>query len=215
MILLPIENHEYTLIILHGMYQSNKSIYSLAESIQKFFKNLKIILPCAPKRNISWTNPKEKNVNSWYDYYTKNDGLMIHDIINEKDFHEQCNRIDLIIKNEILSIDSKNIIIMGISQGGTLALDIGLYSNYKLGGIIGLHTLFMDILSTKNINKIPIYLFSGENDNIYSIELQKKSLQKLQKNLKIKWIIEKSLGHCEYSVKELPFIVNALNQILM
>jgi len=215
MILSPIEMHEYTLIILHGMYESNKSIYSLAESIQKFFKNLKIILPSAPKRNISWKRPSEKNVNSWYDYYTKNDGLDIHDIINETDFHEQCNRINLIIKNEEILIDSKKIIIMGISQGGTLAFNIGLHSNYELGGIIGIHTLFMDIISTKNINKIPIHLFSGENDNIYSIQLQKKSLLKLQKILKIKWIIEKNLGHCEYSIKELPFIVNSLNEILM
>ena len=215
MILSPIENHEYTLIILHGMYQSNKSIYSLAESIQKFFKNLKIILPCAPKRNISWKTPSEKNVNSWYDYYTKNDGLDIHDIINETDFHEQCNRINLVIKKEVLLIDSKKIIIMGISQGGTLAFNIGLHCDCELGGIIGMHTLFMDIISTKNINKIPIHLFSGENDNIYSIQLQKNSLQKLQKILKIKWIIEKKLGHCEYSIKELPFIVNSLNEILM
>lgn len=215
MILSSIENHEFSLIMLHGMYQSNKSIYSLAESIQKFFKNMKIIIPCAPKRNISWSSPSEKNVSSWYDYYTKNDGLEIHDIINEKDFNDQCNRINLIIKNESLLIDTKNIIVLGISQGGTLALNIGLHSPFKIGGILGIHTLFLDIISTNNINNIPIHLFSGENDNIYLIELQKKSLEKLNKKLKINWIIEKGLGHCEYSIKELPFIINSLNQILI
>ena len=50
---------------------------------------MKIIIPCAPKRNISWSSPSEKNVSSWYDYYTKNDGLEIHDIINEKDFNDR------------------------------------------------------------------------------------------------------------------------------
>tara|TARA_Y100000389_G_scaffold66748_4_gene62984 strand:- start:11284 stop:11940 length:657 start_codon:yes stop_codon:yes gene_type:complete len=215
MILSSIENHEFTLIILHGMYQSNKSYIELAESIQKFYKNIKIIIPCAPKRNISWSFPSEKNVSSWYDYYTKNDGLLIHDIINENEYHEQCDRINLIIKNETMVIDLKKIIVMGISQGGTLALNIGLHSNFKLGGIIGIHTLFLNIISTKNINKIPIFLFSGDNDDIYSIELQKKSLEKLQKKLTIKWEIDRNLGHCKFSVKELPFIINSIEEIVL
>ena len=38
---------------------------------------------------------------------------------------------------------TKKIIIAGISQGGTLALHIGLTYLFELGGIIGIHTLFL------------------------------------------------------------------------
>ena len=41
------------------------------------------------------------------------------------------------------------------------------------------------------MNKIPIYLFSGDNDSIYNIILQKHSLKKLYKlKYQIKWHIE-------------------------
>ena len=84
---------------------------------------------------------------------------------------------------------------------------------HKLGGLIGIHTIFMDnIISTNNMNKIPIYLFSGDDDNIYNIKLQKQSLKKLYKlKYEIKWHIEPNLKHCEYSSEENIFVLEALN----
>ena len=65
MILNAIEKHLYTIIILHGMFQTNKSLFSTANAIQNYNKNIKIILPNAPKRTISWNNVRENNVSSW------------------------------------------------------------------------------------------------------------------------------------------------------
>ena len=85
-----------------------------------------------------------------------------------------------------------------------------------MGGLIGIHTIFMDnIILTNNVNKIPIFLFSGNNDNIYNIRLQKQSIKKLDNfKLNIEWHIEANLNHCEYSKKESEFMVNAIKQIL-
>ena len=44
MILNAIEKHLYTIIILHGMFQTNKSLFSTANAIQNYNKNIKIIL---------------------------------------------------------------------------------------------------------------------------------------------------------------------------
>lgn len=218
MIFNAIENHLYTIIILHGMFQNSKSLIPLANYIQNHNKNIKIILPTAPIRNISWSNIPEPNISSWYNYYTRNDGLQIHDNINEKHFIQQTNRINNIIDEERKIINSDKIIIAGISQGGTLALNIGLKYNYKLGGIIGIHTIFMDnIIMLNNLQNIPIYLFSGTKDNIYNFEFQKKSFKKLKsKNITISnWFIQNNLGHCEKSDKEFEFIIRSIQNILM
>lgn len=218
MIFNPIETHLYTIIILHGMFQTNHNLIYLANYIQNYNKNIKIILPTAPLRTISWSTTPEYNVSAWYDYYTRNDGIDKHDDINQKHFLKQTLRINEIIDEERKLIPASKIIISGISQGGTLALNIGLKYINKLAGIIGIHTIFMDnIITLDNLQNIPIYLFSGSNDKIYNIEFQKQSFKKLKiKNIiPREWFIEKNLGHCEYSEKELEFIIKSIQNLLM
>ena len=210
-------SHKYSLILLHGMNMQIKELYSITEILQKKYIHLKIIIPTANKMDISWPDGPEYNIRSWYNYYTRNDNQFVHDTINIDDFNYQTNNIFKIIDNErkILK-NSKSIIIAGISQGGTLAFNIGLNYFEKLGGIIGIHTIFMDniIKINNNSNKIPIYLFSGSKDKIYNIKFQDISLDKLRdKKYKIFWYIKK-LHHCEYSKYEQNFLFNAINDIL-
>lgn len=224
-IFLPAQKHEYSIILLHGMNQTNESLMKLTYKLIKKYKNLKIILPNSPKRDITWENVNGKsdgamhNINAWYNYFTQYDGLMKHDEIDESDFLEQVKRINKIIDEEVNLLDGKseNIIIGGFSQGGTLALDIGLNYYKPLGCIIGVHTILMDNVTciTNECQKIPIYLFSGKKDEIYNIHLQKLSLKNL-KNLEyeIVWKIEKNLTHSEYSKRENPFIIKAINNII-
>ena len=216
MIFNAIQNHLYTIIILHGMFQTNRDLIPLANNIQNHNHNIKVILPSAPKRNISWTSPQEINVSAWYDYYTRKDGLLEHDDINREHFDQQTERIYSILERESKFIHPNKIIISGISQGGTLALNIGLKYYKKLAGILGIHTVFMDnIIAINNIKKLPIYLFSGKRDKIYNIKLQEKSFNILKNNsLKIYWNIEKNLGHCEFSLNEIPFILDSINNLL-
>jgi len=218
MIFNAIEDHLYTLILLHGMFQTSKSLISIANYIQNYNKNIKIILPDAPKRNISWSTPPDYNVSSWYNYYTRYDGLFIHDEINKNHFNQQTIRISNLIEKEGKLINYNKIIIAGISQGGTLALNIGLNYQKKIAGIIGIHTILMNnIVNLDNIQKIPIYLFSGNKDNIYNIDFQKESFKKLKlKNINmIDWFIENNLGHCEYSIKEFEFIIKSIQNMLV
>ena len=213
-----IEKHLYTIIILHGMFQTSKSLISLANYIQQFNKNIKILIPNAPKRNISWNILPNTNISSWYNYYTKYDGLFIHDEIDEKHFYQQTNRINTIINEERKLICCNKIIIAGISQGGTLAFNIGLHYTDKLAGFIGIHTILMDnIINLNNLQNIPIYLFSGKKDNIYNINFQKKCIKKLKlQNINVsKWLIENNLTHCAKSRKEFDFIIKSIQNLLI
>ena len=192
--------HLYTLIILHGMYETNESLLGLVNYLQNNNNNLKIILPNAPKRDIKWPSGIEKDVNSWYNYYTKYDGKMEYDIINETEFYDEVQRISKIIDAEINILkEPKKILIAGISQGGTLALHIGLTYLFEIGGIIGMHTLFLKdmIKHSNNLNNIPIFLLSGKNDKIYNFKFQRISAKKIMKNI-VKWKVVKKLQHCEY-----------------
>ena len=172
---------------------------------------MKVILPTAPLRSISWSDKPLHNVSSWYDYYTQKNGLLEHDDINETHFIEQTQRIYKIIDNERKSIAAQNIIIAGISQGGTIAFNVGLHYKEPLGAIIGIHTIFLNtIIPIETIQTIPIYLFSGRNDSIYNIQLQKKSLAKLKEKCPIDWHIEDGLNHCEFSHNELKYILSAI-----
>ena len=74
-----------------------------------------------------------------------------------------------------------------------------------------------NIITLDNLQNIPIYLFSGSNDKIYNIEFQKQSFKKLKiKNIiPTNWFIEQNLGHCEYSEKELEFIIKSIQNLLM
>lgn len=211
-------NYKYTIIFLHGMYQDNKSLDNLVKDIINYNNLIKVILPNAPIRTITWPNKPENNVNSWYNYFTRQDGTMEHDEINIKQFNKQTDKINEMIENEIKILgDSRKIIIGGVSQGGTLALNIALTSKYKLGGYIGIHTILMNnvISLTNKMNKLPIFLFSGEKDQIYNIKLQKYSFKELYKfGYEINWEIE-DLTHCQYSEKENKFIINAINTIIL
>jgi len=217
-IFLPAKKHEYTIILLHGMNETTESLLKLTYKLIKKYQNLKIILPNTPKINITWPEETEKNINSWYNYFTRYDGLMKHDKIDENNFYKQVKRINKIIDKEVKLLDGKseNIMIGGFSQGGTLALHIGLNYHEQLGCIIGIHTILLDITKvTDKCQKIPIYLFSGNKDQIYNIRLQNLSLKKLRKlKYEIIWKIIKNLKHSEYSKYEYPFIIKAIHNII-
>lgn len=210
-------NHKFTLILLHGMNMEIKYLYKIVKKLQNNNKNLKIILPIANRINIDWPTEKEYNILSWYNYYTRYDNENKHDIIDINQFNIQTENIYKILDREIeLLKNSKSIVISGISQGGTLAFNIGINYKYKLGGIIGIHTIFMNniINFNNNYNLIPIYLFSGDSDNIYNINFQNISLNILrERKYNIYWNIEKNLGHCTYSKNEIKFLLNSLNKI--
>ena len=191
------------------MFQTYKDLIYLKTAIQKQNKNMKVILPTAPLRSISWSKKPLPNVSSWYDYYTQKNGLLEHDEINETHFTEQTQRVYKIIDNERKSIAAQNIIIAGISQGGTIAFNVGLHYKEPLGAILGIHTIFLNtIIPIESIQTIPIYLFSGRNDSIYNIQLQESSLAKLKEKCPIDWHIEDGLNHCEFSHNELKYILS-------
>ena len=92
----------------------------------------------------------------------------------------QSNRILNIINNEAFILNNYNRILVGVSQGGTLLFDI-LNNIPEILEEFCIKTIYM-YKYTKLTNKLmntPIYIFSGNDDNIYTIKFQKKCYKKI------------------------------------
>lgn len=212
-IIYPKNKHNITFIMLHPM-QCNSSYYdNFINYFSKYyiFNNIKIIFPESPIMNIDYPSNKLYNVSSWYNYYTYYNNISKIDKINIEDFENQCNRIIEIIKNEAYILNKFNkIFIIGVSQGGTLLFNILNKLPRNIGGLFCIKSIYMDkYIKLKNNKKTPIFIFSGDSDNIYNIKFQKKTFKILKKRkYNIKHIIIKNLDHYNITFKEHDFIIN-------
>ena len=210
----PKKRHLYTIIMLHGMYSDNKSFNELVNLISKENSNIKIILPNAPIRDIDWPQGKEKNVRAWYNYFTCMDGKLEHDTIDIDHYKMEIIRIKNIINNEINIIPSTNIIVLGESQGGTIVSGLALEIENTLGGFILLDTVFMDNIIQVKTKPDNIYIYSSEMDEVYTIELQKISVKKLELETCIKkWYVDKNVKHSDIGSRRDKFILEIIKEI--
>ena len=209
----PKKHHHYSFIMLHPMFSNSDYFNNFIEYFSKLdnFQNIKFILPESPIMNIDYPNNKHYNAKSWYNYYTCYNNISKVDDIDLNDFVEQSNRIKNIIINEaILLKNFNNIFIIGISQGGTLLFNILNKLPTNIGGLFCIKSIYMDkYIRLRNNKNTPIFIFSGNLDNIYNIKFQKKTFKILKKrNYNIKHSIIKNLDHHKIINKEYDFIIN-------
>lgn len=210
----PSKKHLFTVIILHSMYHDYTEFMSILNN--KLNNNIKFIFPDSPLRDINWPNGTEYNVKSWYNYFTNYSGTDKFDKIDIEQFNDMTIWIKTIIDNEIKNLKNpKNIILVGSSQGGALALNIALTYNEILGGVICLRSCLLNYTPVKiEMNELPIYLFVAEKDNIYSSKLTGKAFKRLtDKNYKVIMHIEKNLNHTDNNINESIFLKKSILQI--
>lgn len=210
----PKKQHLYSIIMLHGMYCDNTSFNDLVIKIQKINQHVKIILPNAPVRDIDWPEGKENDVNSWYNYFTRKDGELEHDIIDKKQYNEESDKIKKLIEEESTYINYSNIILLGESQGGTIVSKLALETKNQIGAFILIDSVFMDNILISNVKYPNIYIYSSENDEVYTVELQKNSVKNLRlEDYIVKWYIDKGVNHCDYGAGRDIFILDIIDTL--
>ena len=193
--------HKNTIIILHGLNQSIKDLKDIINKLTKHSKNTKIIIPQCKKMIIKWPDGKQEKLRSWYNYYTRNDNLMKHDLINSKQFDKNTKIILDIIEKEFTYNNNIKVSLCGISQGGTVAINAAIMSKYKLEKIICIDTIFLNnyndlnIIDTKHKQKFKI--LSSLNDKIYNFDFQLICYSLLNANGHDIDIKIRNCGHCE------------------
>ena len=214
--------HKFTFIMLHPMNCDSKYFYDFLNYFEKIrkinyiFESIKFIFPEASFMNIDYPKNKQYNIRSWYNYYTCYNNINKIDKIDINDFEESTNRIINIIYNEAFILNNfRHIYLIGVSQGGTLLFNILNKLPRNIGGLFVIKSIYMDkyIKLRKNV-KTPIYIYSGSNDFVYNLKLQKKCFDKIKKKYFIKWTIIDELDHFKIITKEHKFIINNFLEIL-
>lgn len=172
----PTYKHTETVIILHGMNQDYDEISKICKNIKKSKRGIKFIMPVCKPINISWPDNEEQNSIAWYNYFSRYDNHMKHDIIDINQFNNKVTNICDLIVNESKIINSEKISLIGISQGGTVAISASLTIKLKINKIICIDTIFLHSYFdyryfTKNLPQNFI-IFQSTNDTIYNPSFQ-------------------------------------------
>lgn len=193
----PEKTHQRTFIILHGMNQGISDIEYIVKNINKVHDDSLFIILIANKMDINWPNGIEKNLSSWYNYYTRNDNLSIHDDINTDQFRHITDEVVKIINKEHFS-NQKDIHLMGISQGGTIAINSSIKLKFKIKNVICIDTIFMNNYTKNRMNVSQNFcVLQSKYDSVYNIIFQDKCYNLLsEKGHNVVKTIRDN-GHCE------------------
>ena len=211
--------HKYTFIMLHPMY-SDESYFN---DYITYFKNncsianaIKFIMPQSPLMNIDYPNNKQYYIKSWYNYYSCYNNLNKVDKINRTDFNEQTCRLVSIINSEAAILNSyKSLFIIGVSQGGTLLFNILNKVPSPLGGLFCVKSLYMyKYIKLRKNRATPLFFYSGNKDDVYNLEYQKKCSKLLERKYKIVWKIVNNLDHYTMIEEEYKFIISAIVKLI-
>ncbi|MCX7123028.1 MAG: alpha/beta fold hydrolase [Gammaproteobacteria bacterium] len=162
-ILYPEEAHTASIIWLHGLGADGYDFAPVAEELGLLKHGVKFIFPHAPVRPITFNMGFE--MRGWYDIITLDRDNFIHDV---EGIEASSRFVHQLVEEELrLGIPASNIILVGFSQGGAIALYAGLTDAHSLGGIVALSTYLPapDVLHEKRtLFKPPILMQHGTED---------------------------------------------------
>jgi len=200
----------HSVICLHGLGANNNDLKPIAQTLA--LPNVHFIFPQAPR--IPITLYEGAIVPGWYDVRNRNFDTARSNI---EQVDATCTEIKALIANEQAQygIDSTRIFLMGFSQGGSIALELGLHSEQTYAGIVGLSTLpakreqTFDHLSLAN-QKTPIFLAHGTQDPVVPFSIGEFIHQSLIKqHYAVEWHVAETL-HTIW-----PEEINALRQWML
>jgi len=221
----PEDEHTHTVIMLHGMYchPEECALYNALPSYLAYLgvRSIKFVYPRAPLRTISWPTGPEANVASWYNYYTRRDGCLEHDVIEQAHLESQSRRVHAILEREaqILNGDVSRIVLGGTSQGGTVGLHAAISYGRPLGGLLCLRSCLVETVTVPRdrrsaVSKTPIFVFMCGEDSVYAPPLAARGYSLLEENgYHIEWQIEPKLIHWEDSRNELRCVASWIYRI--
>ena len=179
----------FSVIWMHGLGADGNDfvpiVYELALLPET---SIRFIFPHAPERSVSINNGYV--MRAWYDIYDQSLGLSE----DEEGIRQSQQAIEKLIEQEVQrGIPSQNIILAGFSQGGVMALQIGLRYKNEIAGIMAL-SCYLSLSQTlvdeiSVVNRLaPIFMAHGSNDMVIPIIKAKASKEKLlASNCNVEW----------------------------
>jgi phospholipase/carboxylesterase len=142
---------------------------------------LRFIFPHAPERPVTINNGYV--MRAWYDI-AMND---ISRLPDERGIRESQLAVErLIARERDRGIEPSRIVLAGFSQGGAIALQVGLRHANRLAGIVALSTYLtledsLDAEASSANKATPIFMAHGTEDQVVPLQLAQVSRDALQK----------------------------------
>jgi phospholipase/carboxylesterase len=177
----PTSTHKYSVIWLHGLGADGHDFESIVPSLHiKAEANIHFIFPNAPIQSVTINN--HLKMRAWFDILAMS--LEGH-TVDIAGIYQSADLVSLLIQKEIdKGIPAENIMLAGFSQGGTIALHVGLRHPQKLAGILALSTYLPTIGQLPSEGSIagkatPLFMAHGILDAVIAIEAGKSTFDKL------------------------------------
>ena len=186
------DNPTASVIWLHGLGADATDFEPLVPMLD-LSARIRFIFPNAPVRPVTINGGME--MRAWYDI---DPGAPL---AGGNDIKNSVNAIRSIVEDEMAAgIPSKRIALAGFSQGGVVALELGLSFSQPLAGIMALSTYLHDHeqvterLALANV-ETPIFMAHGISDPVIPITRAITSREALiQLNYRVQWH-EYAMGH--------------------
>ena len=159
------------IIFLHGLGSNGDDLISLAPFMQRSLKDFTFIAPNGLEEcsmagfGYQWFSLEDRSEEVIY-----SELLRIEDRVNE--YIDQ--------KLEEYNLESKDLFLVGFSQGTMTSLHVGLSRKEKLGGIVGFSGALRTSPDHEYKNKTPVCLIHGMYDDIVPFSLMEDAKGKLE-----------------------------------
>jgi phospholipase/carboxylesterase len=210
----PTSTHKYSVIWLHGLGADGHDFESIVPSLHLMAEaNTHFIFPNAPIQPVTING--NMKMRAWYDILTMSSENHIVDIAG---IYHSADLIDELIQMELKKgIAAENILLAGFSQGGVIALHLGLRFSQKLAGILALSTYLPTINQLNSEGSpagktTPVMMAHGILDAIVAIEAGKAVFDKLlTTGYQIEWhdyLMEHSV--CPEEIEHISAFMNSI-----
>lgn len=179
----------HTIIWMHGLGADGNDFVPIVNELNLFPDvHIRFVFPHANMRPVTINNGYV--MRAWYDI----SNIKLNHQEDENGIRDSQNAIERLIDHQIIcGIKPENIILAGFSQGGAMALHVGLRQKNKLAGILAL-SCYLPLVNTllKEVkpanSSIPILMAHGNRDPIVPVELAIRSRDLLLNNkYKVEW----------------------------
>lgn len=174
---------------------------------------IRFIFPHAPMRPI--TINQHMMMRGWFDIHSLNS----LEQIDEEGIETSRQQIEQLIQTQLdKGIPSNRIVLAGFSQGGTIALYLGMSYTQPIAGIVALST-YLPFVTNENHklnvihNETPVLMCHGEYDDIIPASLGKETFLYVKKKGFSPMWHEYPMGH-QVCSEEIRLIGNWLTQVL-
>ena len=177
----PPETPDASVIWLHGLGADGNDFVPIIDELGLGSAHgVRFVFPNAPSRPVTVNNGM--SMPAWYDIK----GIDIADKQDAEGIAATADEINAIIDHEIeAGIEASRVVLAGFSQGGAIALHVGLRQARPLAGIMALSTYLPlhDRLAGEAAaasQNVPIFMAHGSEDPVVPIGLGQASREQLE-----------------------------------